>query len=56
MSEEAFSQLPECLEVREVALLLHRPGFRDQWIIIVTTLLDAKCYSTQQLGQLYGGL
>lgn len=54
MSEEEFAQLPDLLEVREVSILLRRPGFRDQRIIIVTTLLDAKRYSAQQLGQLYG--
>jgi hypothetical protein len=54
MSEEEFAQLPDVLEVREVSILLRRPGFRDQRIIIVTTLLDAKRYSAQQLGQLYG--
>lgn len=54
MSEEDFSQLPEFLDVREVSLLLRRRGFRDLRIIIVTTLLHAKRYSAQQLGQLYG--
>jgi Transposase DDE domain len=54
MSEEEFAQLPEFLDVREVSILIRRPGFRDLRIIIVTTLLDAKRYSTQQLGQLYG--
>lgn len=54
MSEEAFSQLPEFLEVREVSVLIRRLGFRDLRIIIVTTLLDAKRYSAQQLGLLYG--
>lgn len=54
MDEEEFSQLPDVLEVREVSILLRRPGFKDQRIIIVTTLLDAKRYSAQRLGQLYG--
>jgi Transposase DDE domain len=54
MSEEEFAQLPEFLDVREVSILIRRTGFRDLRIIIVTTLLDAKRYSAQQLGQLYG--
>jgi hypothetical protein len=54
MSKEEFAQLPEFLEVREVSILLHRPGFRDKRIIIVTTLLDAQRYSAKQLGLLYG--
>jgi hypothetical protein len=31
-----------------------RKGFRDQRMIVVTTLLDAKRYSAQQLTLLYG--
>jgi Transposase DDE domain len=53
MSEEEFAQLPEFLEVREVSILIRRPGFRDLRIMIVTTLLEAKRYSVKQLGQLY---
>jgi Transposase DDE domain len=54
MSEEEFAALPDTLWVREVCLRLCRPGFRDQKIIVVTTLLDAKRYSVLQLTQLYG--
>jgi hypothetical protein len=54
MNEEEFSQLPEFLDVREVSILIRRPGFRDLRLIIVTTLMDAKRYSAKQLGQLYG--
>jgi hypothetical protein len=54
MNEEEFDQLPEFLEVREVSILIRRPGFRDLRMMIVTTLLDAKRYSAKQLGQLYG--
>jgi Transposase DDE domain/Insertion element 4 transposase N-terminal len=54
LSEEEFSKLPQVLNVREVSLLLRRRGFRDRRIVIVTTLLDAKRYSTQQIERLYG--
>lgn len=54
MSESEFAALPSTLMVREVCLRLTRRGFRDQNIIVVTTLLDAKCYSPQQLTELYG--
>ena len=54
MSEEAFSKLPQVLNVREVSLLLRRRGFRDRRIIIVTTLLDTERYSARQLEELYG--
>jgi len=45
---------PTTLSVREVCLRLTRRGFRDQTIIVVTTLLDAKRYSARQLTELYG--
>lgn len=54
MSLEAFDALPPTMMVREVSLRLTRPGWRDQGIIVVTTLLDAERYSAQQLPQLYG--
>jgi len=54
MSETEFARLPETLEVREVCLRHSRQGFRDQRVIVVTTLLDAKQYSAQQLTRLYG--
>lgn len=54
MSPAEFAALPATLLVREVCLRLHRPGYRDQTIIVVTTLLDAKRYSAVQLMRLYG--
>jgi Transposase DDE domain len=54
MSASEFAALPATLLVREVCLRLTRRGFRDQNIIVVTTLLDAKRYSAWQLTQLYG--
>lgn len=54
MSKEAFDALPQTMMVREVSLRLTRNGWRDQCIIVVTTLLDAKTYSAQSLTQLYG--
>jgi hypothetical protein len=54
MSETEFAQIPETLMVREVCLRFPQRGFRDQRIIIVTPLLDAKRYSAKQLTQLYG--
>ncbi len=37
-----------------MSLLLRRRGFRDRWILIVTTLLDTERYSARQLEALYG--
>lgn len=54
MSESEFAALPSTLIVREVCLRLTRRGFRDQSIIVVTTLLDPQRYSARQLTLLYG--
>ncbi|HEY9664603.1 MAG TPA: IS4 family transposase, partial [Allocoleopsis sp.] len=53
MSQTDFEALPESLEVREVHLLIEQPGFRPKAIILVTTLLDPKCYSKAKLAELY---
>lgn len=39
--------------MREVHLLIQRPGFRTQEIILVTTLVDPKRYPKAQLAHLY---
>lgn len=54
MSPEEFEAIPDTLWVREVVLRIPKPGFRDQRIIVVTTLLDAQQYSAEKLTQLYG--
>ena len=46
--------MPNTLVVREVRFRLSRQGFRDQIMIVVTTLLDVKRYSAEQLKLLYG--
>jgi hypothetical protein len=53
ISPEEFEALPTSLLVREVHLLIQRPGFRPREIILVTTLLDPKRYPKAQLAQLY---
>ena len=54
MSEEEFAAIPDTLMVREVCLRRSRQGFRDQSIIVVTTLLDAQLYTAKKLTLLYG--
>ena len=53
MSPTEFESLPSSMEVREVHLLIQLPGFRPQEIILVTTLVDPKCYPKAKLAQLY---
>ena len=54
MSADEFEAITQTLQVREVRLKLSRKGFRDQFIVIVTTLLDAQRYTAAKLSQLYG--
>jgi uncharacterized MnhB-related membrane protein len=54
MSTDEFDAIPNTLLVREVRLKLVKKGFRDQFIVIVTTLLDAQLYPVEQLSYLYG--
>jgi DNA-binding transcriptional MerR regulator len=53
MNQSEFAALPATLLVREVCFRLRRQGFRDQTIIVVTTLLNHRRYSVRQLTQLY---
>jgi len=41
------------MQVREVHLLIQRPGFRAKEVILVTTLVDAKRYPKAKFAQLY---
>ncbi len=54
MSQEEFDALPKTMMVLSVSLRLTRQGWRDQCIIVVTTLLNAERYSAEQLTLLYG--
>jgi hypothetical protein len=54
MSETEFAAIPQTLTVREVCLRICRQGFRDECVIVVTTLLDAQRYTANQLTRLYG--
>lgn len=54
MSEDEYSQFPEKITVRETRVTLHNPGFRDKTIILVTSLVDAKDVTVEDLCELYG--
>jgi len=52
-SREQWAQMPAELTVRLVEIVVAVPGFRTQKLVLVTTLLDARTYSAEALGQLY---
>ena len=53
MTRQEFETLPTQLTVREVHLLLRRPGFRPTELILVTTLRDPTVYPKAKLAALY---
>jgi hypothetical protein len=54
MSQEKFAALPESLILREIRYRVGQPGFRTEWVTLVTTLLDAELYTVEALAELYG--
>jgi len=53
VGRKAQSAMPRQLTVREARVYIKQPGFRTKVIIIVTTLLDPKQYSKEDLADLY---
>ncbi len=53
MSAEEFAALPDSIVVRELRYRITRPGFRCDWITLVTTLTDAESYPLEAVAQLY---
>jgi len=53
MDQETYDRLPRQLEVREVHVTVDVPGFRTDSLIVVTSLLEAKDYSRDDLANLY---
>lgn len=48
-----WKELPQELTVRVVHIVVETPGFRTRQFTLVTTLLDPKVYSAEELGRLY---
>jgi len=53
MSRRAWADLPAELVLRQVNLRVRRPGFRDQWLRVITTLLDPAVYPAKEIAALY---
>lgn len=53
MDVETYEQMPEFLEVRELQVHVHQPGFRTESFVVVTTLTDHGTYSLQDIAALY---
>ena len=55
LDRETRRTLPEYFEVRETRVQVVQPGFRSKEIIVVTTMLDPKQASKDDLGQVVPG-
>ena len=53
MDEETYARMPATLTVREVKVEVCEPGFRTEGFVVVTTLLDARWYTRQEIATLY---
>jgi len=53
MDEVTYATIPATLHLRQILLEVHEPGFRVEKLVVVTTLLDAECYPTQDIAELY---
>ena len=53
LDREVFKRLPKTMEVREVKVAVQQKGFRVKCFVVVTTLLDADQYSSEEIAELY---
>ena len=53
MDKETYKNFPDCLSIREVEINNSQAGFRAKKRVIVTTFLDAKKFSKEDLDKLY---
>jgi hypothetical protein len=53
LDREAYHALPEFLTVRETRIRVRQPGFRTRQIVVVTTLLDPRETTKEDLATLY---
>jgi hypothetical protein len=53
LDRETYNTLPELITVREARVQVLQPGFRTRSIVVVTTLLDPKQTTREDLAELY---
>lgn len=53
MSEEEYKNFPETITIRETKITSNCPGFRSKTRVIVTTFIDEKSVTPNDLGKLY---
>jgi putative transposase len=53
MEEATYERMPPSIQVREVQVQVHQPGFRVDSFVVITTLLDAEAYTKNDVEELY---
>jgi hypothetical protein len=53
LDREAYQALPESITVREARVAVLQPGFRTRSVVVVTTLLDPRQATKEDLATLY---
>jgi hypothetical protein len=53
LDREAYRALPDSIPVREARVRVVQPGFRTRSVVVVTTLLDPRQTSKEDLAELY---
>lgn len=53
VDKQTYKSLPDYLTIREARVRVEQPGFRSKSIVVVTTLLDPKQTSKEELANLY---
>src|SRR2546421_6480967 len=53
MDRETYERMPAFIEVRQLQVQVHQPGFRVEEFFVVTTLTDAEEYTPEDVAELY---
>ena len=53
MDQETYARMPKTIVVREVRTRVDTPGFRVEQLVVVTTLLDVREHSLEDITDLY---
>jgi hypothetical protein len=53
MDQATYERMPPSISVREIEVAVAQPGFRVESLVVVTTLLDARQYTRNDVAELY---
>ena len=53
MDQETYQSMPQSITLRQLEVRVHERGYRVKYLIVVTTLIDAKEYTHEEIAELY---